>query len=62
MNYLQKLYEDYELSSLGLPIIFDDSLWVSPVSFFVADCNSFICESDNFTYTLLYWIIFYKKP
>ena len=38
-------------SSLGLRIIFDDSLRVSPASLLLL---ILICDSDNFTFTLLY--------
>ena len=49
------------VASLELPIIFDVNLNVFQVSSFVAGFNIFGYEFsyDNFTFTLLYWAIFY---
>ena len=46
-------------SSLELPIIFDDSLSVASVSFFVAGFNLLSSELDNFTFALLNQVILY---
>ena len=50
------LYEKL-LSSLEILIILDDNLRATPVSYFVADFSSLSSKSDNFTFTLLYWVI-----
>ena len=42
------------VSSSELPIIFDDSLKTTSVSFFTADLNLLSCEFDSFTFKLLY--------
>ena len=55
---LQRFTTCLLVSSLELTAIFDDSLEVVPVWFFAADFNLSTCESGNFTYTLLYWVIF----
>ena len=36
------------------PTIFDDSLKITSVLFFIADFSLLSCESDNFALTLLY--------
>ena len=75
MNYLQNFYEDLKpvyllinnnlcrklVSSIELPIIFDNNLNVIPLSFFFfdGDFNLFNCESENFTFTLSYCVILY---
>ena len=41
------------------PIIFDDNLKTTSVSFFIADFNLLSCEFDSFTFKLLYWAILY---
>ena len=41
------------------PIIFDDSLKATSVSFFIADFSLLICEFDNFAFKLLYCVIYY---
>ena len=46
-------------SSLELSIIFDDSLSVASVSFFVAGFNLLSSELDNFTFALLNQVILY---
>ena len=46
-NLIEKL-----VSSFALPIIFDNNLKVTPVSFFVADFNLSSGQYDNFTFTL----------
>ena len=40
------------------PIIFDDNLKTTPVSFFIADFSLLSCDFDSFTYKLLYYPIF----
>ena len=45
------------VSSLELPIIFDDNLKTISVLFFIADFNLLSCEFDSFTFKLLYWVI-----
>ena len=42
------------VSSSELPIIFDDNLKTTSVSFLIADFNLLSCEFDNFTFKLLY--------
>ena len=69
MNYLRNIYEDLRLVSnsicgklvslLELLIIFNDSLKVTSVSFFVAYFNLFRCDPDTFTFTLLHGVILY---
>ena len=70
MNYLQKLYEDLKICLLVNnnlwgkpvslpPIIFDDNLKTTSVSFFIADLNLLGCEFDNFTFKLLYCVVLY---
>ena len=45
-----------------LAIIFDDNLRIIPILLFVvADFNLLSCELDNFTFTLLYRVIFILK-
>ena len=46
-------------SSSELPIIVDDNLKITSVSFFIADFNLLSCEFDNFTFKLLYCVILY---
>ena len=46
-------------SSLELPIMFDDSLKIISVSFFIADFNLLSCEFDNFTFKILCCVILY---
>ena len=46
-----------KLVSLSL-ITFDDNLKTTSVSFFIADLNLLSCESDSFTFKLLYCVIF----
>ena len=41
------------------PIIFDDNLKTTSVSFVIADFNLLSCEFDNFTFKLFYCIILY---
>ena len=41
------------------PIILDDSLKTTAVSFFIANLNLLICEFDNFAFMLLYCVILY---
>ena len=36
------------------PILFDDNLKTTSVSFFIADFHLLSCESDSFTFELLY--------
>ena len=40
--------------------MFDGSLKVTSVTFFVADFNLLSSEFDSFTFTLLHWVILYK--
>ena len=40
------------------PPVFDDNLNDSPVLFYVADFSLLSCKSDNFTFMLLYGVIF----
>ena len=47
------------VSSLESPIMFDDNLKTSSVSFFIADFNLLSCEFDSFTFKLLYCVILY---
>ena len=42
----------------SLPIVFDDNLKNTPVSFFIADFNSLSFEFDSFTFKLLYCVSF----
>ena len=42
------------------PIIFDDNLKTTPVSFFIADLNLLSCEFDNFIFKLLCHFILIK--
>ena len=42
------------LSSSELPIIFDDNLKTTSVSFFIADLNLLSCEFDSFAFKLMY--------
>ena len=44
--------------SFILPILFDDNLNTTSVSFFIADFNLLSCEFDSFTFKLLYCVIF----
>ena len=41
------------------PIIFDDNLKATSVSFFIAYFNLSSCKFDNFTFKLLYCVILY---
>ena len=41
------------------PIILDDNLKTTSVSFFIAELNLLSCEFDSFTFKLLYCVIFY---
>ena len=45
------------VSSSELPIIFDDSLKTTPILFLIAYINLLSCESDRFTFELLYWVV-----
>ena len=70
MNHSQKLYEDSKLVcqlvvtheeklvSLS-PIMLDDNLKTTSVSFFIADFNLLSCEFDSLTFKLLYCVILY---
>ena len=49
------------VSSLELPIMFDDNFRVAPVSFVTADFKLLSCESDNFTYIESFYTIIYNK-
>ena len=46
-------------NSLELPIKVDERFKVTSVPFFIADFNLLNCESDNFTFDVLYWVILY---
>ena len=48
------------VSSLELPITFDDSLKITSVSSFVVDFNLLSCEFDNFAFKLFYIVILYQ--
>ena len=58
MNDLQKFYEDCLLVNNNLwgkivllsPIICDDNLKTTSVSFFIAELNLLSCECDSFTF------------
>ena len=45
--------------SLESPTMLEDNLITTSFSFFIADSNYLSCEFDNFTFTLLYWVILY---
>ena len=45
------------ISYLDLPIIFDNNLKLTPVSFFIAYFDLWSCELENFTFKLLCWVI-----
>ena len=51
------------VSSLELPIKFDERFKVTAVPFFIADFNLVGCELENFTFNFtishLYWVILY---
>ena len=47
-------------SSLELPILFDDSLKITSVLYFVVDFNSLSYELNSFTFKLLYWVVLYQ--
>ena len=49
------------VSSLELPIIFDDNLKTTSVSFFIADFNLLSCEFDSFTFKLSPFILIKSK-
>ena len=57
MNYFQKLYEAskfvYELVIESL-ITFDERFKVPSVPFFIPDFNLLSCESEDFTFKVLY--------
>ena len=38
--------------------VFDERFKVTPVPFFTADFNLLSCKLDNFTFSVLYWVIF----
>ena len=40
------------------PTKLDDNLKITSFSFFIADLNLLSCEFDNFTFKLLYYVIF----
>ena len=46
------------VSSLEFPIKFYERLKVSLVSLFIPDFNLLSCASYNFTFKMLYWVIF----
>ena len=48
-------------SSLESPTIFDERFKVASVPFFIADFNLLSCKLDNFTFNVLYWVIFILK-
>ena len=69
MDNSQKLYEDSQIaylfvenlcgkSVLQATVIFDYNVKVTFVTFFVTGFKISSCESDNFRFTLLYWVIF----
>ena len=43
------------------PTIFDDNLKTTSDSFFIVDFNLLSCESDSFTFKLLYCVILYRS-
>ena len=45
--------------SLELPILFDDGLKTTSVSFFVANFNLLSYKFDSFTFKVFYWVILY---
>ena len=49
-----------KLVSLSL-IILNDNLKTTSFSFFIADLNLLSCEFDNFTFNLLYCVIYANK-
>ena len=48
------------VSSLELPVKFDEKFKVTSVPYFIEDFNSLICELENFTLNVLYWVILYQ--
>ena len=47
------------VSSLELPITFDERFKVTSISFRIHDFNLLSCELNNLTFKALYWIILY---
>ena len=47
-----------QVSSLECPIKFDERIKATSVPFFLADFNLLSYEWDNFTFKVLYWVIF----
>ena len=44
---------------LELAIMLDHDLKATSISFFIADVHLLSYEFDNFTFTLLYWVIYF---
>ena len=47
------------VSSLEFPIKFVEKFKVTSVPFFIPDFDLLSCKLDNFTFNVLYWVIFY---
>ena len=47
------------ISSLELPIIFNERFRVNSVPFFSPDFNLLICELDNYIFQVLYGVVLY---
>ena len=47
------------VSSLEFPIKFVEKFKVTSVPFFIPDFDLLRCKLDNFTFNMLYWVIFY---
>ena len=74
MNHLQKLYETLQsfeacllvnnnlcgklFSSLESPITFDEIFKITSVPFFIPNFNLLSYKLDNFTFKVLYWVIY----
>ena len=46
--------------SFEFPVKFDERLKVTSVPFFIADFNFLSCEVDNFTFNVIYWVVYIK--
>ena len=56
--WLVILYVEF-IASSELPVIFNDNLKITSVSFFIAAFYLLSCKFDSFTFKLLYWAILY---
>ena len=53
------------VSSLELPIKFDERFKVTSVLFFISNFNLLSCELDSFTFKVIHWVFsywYYLKP